>query len=138
MSSPSFQRNYAKFHVIYFSGGDPLPQHENSGTCRCFSFPTMMPLPRVPHRSRLAGALTRSVSVNRDLHGSRPLAYSNSKVESILRCSSQTLPWLGGLGHLSPISIGLRHNFLASSGLLRLYTMGDAGDFHLPFHLRYI
>lgn len=64
-------------------------------------------------------------------NGSKSLTCSNSEVESILRCLApyRTLAWLY---FPFPVSAGLRDTLPVSPGLLRMYTMGDSSDVHLP------
>ena len=42
------------------------------------------------------------------------------------------VPWPGCLCPILPVSASLRDTMPASFGLLRVYTLQDSGDFHLP------
>ena len=89
--------------------------------------------PGAPPPSRLAGALTHAVSGDRDSQWKQTIdnPQLRGRVDTTVFGPIQYLAWLP-LPDLPSLCYLVRDTIPASSGLLRVYTLEDSEDFHLP------
>ena len=113
-------------------GGDVMAWCENRGTGRCVSVPIMIPVLKSP-----PPPATGRGSSTRGLERPRPLMVVNHWHTPTPRSSRyygfrpHAVPWPGCLCSIFPVSACLHDTILPFSGLLRVYSLDDAGDCNL-------